>query len=66
MVFHAGTKLGDKGQVLTNGGRVLCVTSLAESMPSALLHTYQELEKIKWEGLYFRHDIGQDLLRMMI
>jgi phosphoribosylamine-glycine ligase len=52
--------------VLTNGGRVLCVTSLAESMPSALLHTYQELEKIKWEGLYFRHDIGQDLLRMMI
>lgn len=66
MIFHAGTRLDEHGEVVTNGGRVVCVTSLAESMPSALLHTYQELEKIKWEGLYFRHDIGQDLLKMMI
>ncbi len=66
LVFHAGTKLGDKGQVLTNGGRVLCVTTLAETMPSALLHTYQELDKIQWEGRYYRRDIGQDLLKMMM
>ena len=66
LIFHAGTRLGDHGQVLTNGGRVLCLTTLAESMPSALLHTYQELDKISWDGLYFRHDIGQDLLKMMM
>lgn len=62
LVFHAGTKLAD-GKVLTNGGRVLCVTSLADVMPSAILKSYQELEKISWDGMYFRRDIGQDLLR---
>ena len=66
LVFHAGTKQGDKGQVLTNGGRVFCVTTLADTMPSALLQTYQELVKIHWDGLYYRHDIGQDLLKMMM
>lgn len=66
MVFHAGTKLGPNNQVLTNGGRVLCVTSLAEVMPVALLKSYQELEKISWKDAYFRRDIGQDLLKMLI
>lgn len=66
LVFHAGTKLDAQGQVLTNGGRVLCVTSLAENMPSALLKSYQELAKIQWKDQYYRHDIGQDLLKMMI
>ena len=65
-VFHAGTKLGDDKQVFTNGGRVLCVTSLAESMPAALLKSYQEVEKISWEDCYYRRDIGQDLLKLMI
>ncbi len=65
-VFHAGTRLADNKQVLTNGGRVLCVTSLAESMPAALLKSYQEVEKIQWDGCYYRHDIGQDLLKLMI
>lgn len=66
LIFHAGTKLDDKGRVLTNGGRVLCVTTLADSLPSALLRTYQELPKIQWDGLYYRQDIGQDLLRMSL
>lgn len=66
LVFHAGTKLDGQGNVLTNGGRVLCVTSLADSLPSALLRTYQELTKIQWDGLYYRRDIGQDLLRMSL
>lgn len=66
LIFHAGTKLSDKGQVLTNGGRVLCVTTLAETMPSALLRTYQELDKIHWDDIYYRRDIGQDLLKMMM
>lgn len=66
IVFHAGTKMGPGNQVLTNGGRVVCVTSMAESVPVALLKSYQELAKINWKDAYFRHDIGQDLLKMMI
>ena len=66
VVFHAGTKLGDDRQVLTSGGRVLCVTSLADTIPSALLKSYQEVDKIRWDDCYYRRDIGQDLLKLMI
>lgn len=66
IVFHAGTKLLPGGHIVTNGGRVLCVTSLADNMPAAILKSYQELEKIKWDGVYFRRDIGQDLLKLLI
>ena len=66
LVFHAGTKTNEMGEVVTNGGRVICVTSLAESMPSALLRTYQNLDRISWEGRTYRRDIGQDLLKMMM
>lgn len=64
-VFHAGTKLDDKGRLLTNGGRVLCVTALSDTLPGALLKSIQGAEQIKWKGRYYRHDIGQDLLRLM-
>ena len=66
LVFHAGTKCNDKGALVTNGGRVLCVTSLANSLPEALLKSLQAAEKIKWKGRYYRHDIGQDLLKLKI
>ena len=66
MVFHAGTRRGADGSLQTAGGRVLCITSLADNMPVAVLKSYQEVEKINWEGCFFRHDIGQDLLKMMI
>ena len=65
-VFHAGTRMADNGNVLTNGGRVLCVTTLADSMPEAILKSYQELAKISWDGMYYRRDIGQDLLKMIV
>lgn len=65
-VFHAGTALGPDGTLLTAGGRVLCVTAMADSMPTAMLTAYQELENVKWEGCYYRHDIGQDLLKMLV
>lgn len=64
MVFHAGTRMDEKDRLCTNGGRVLCVTSMADTMRSAILKTYQELAHIQWEGLYYRRDIGQDLLKM--
>lgn len=62
IVFHAGTAQNDKGNIVTAGGRVIAVTSLANSLPEALLKTYQEVKHIKWKGMYFRKDIGQDLL----
>jgi phosphoribosylamine--glycine ligase len=65
-VFHAGTALGADGKLLTAGGHVLCLTALADSMPTALLTAYQELENVSWEGCYYRRDIGQDLLKMLV
>lgn len=65
-VFHAGTALNDKGSIVTNGGRVIAVTSLANSLPEALLKTYQEVKHISWRGMYYRKDIGQDLLRFQM
>lgn len=66
LVFHCGTSLNAKKQVVTNGGRVVCVTSLAETLPEALLKSYQSSDIIKWDGKYMRRDIGQDLLKYQI
>lgn len=60
-VFHAGTTLKN-GQVVTNGGRVLGVTGLGENIPKAIERTYQAVEKISWEGVHFRKDIGKKAL----
>jgi phosphoribosylamine--glycine ligase len=56
-VFHAGTAMnGD--QVVTSGGRVLCVTALGETVKYAQTQAYQALEKIKFDGAQYRKDIG--------
>lgn len=65
-VFHAGTKVAPAGTLVTNGGRVLCVTTLDSTLPTAILGSLQNAEKIYWKGRYYRHDIGQDLLKQMI
>ena len=57
MVFHAGTKYQD-GQIVTNGGRVLSVTALGSDIPLAIRNTYCAVEKIKWDGIHYRKDIG--------
>lgn len=62
-LFHAGTVVGEDGSVLTSGGRVLAVTTLADHMHDALAQTYSEVEKVLFEGLYYRKDIGKDLCR---
>jgi len=60
MVFHAGTlKEGD--QILTNGGRVLAVTSFGRDFKEALSKSYEDADKINFEGKYYRRDIGFDL-----
>ena len=56
-VFHAGTK-SDGGKVLSNGGRVLCATSLGESIQDAQKNAYKLLSQIDWAGSYYRTDIG--------
>ena len=56
-VFHAGTTLKD-GQVVTNGGRVLCVTALGRTVSEAQQKAYTQAAQIHWEGAYYRHDIG--------
>ena len=57
IVFHAGTKYENK-KVLTSGGRVLGVTSLGKDIKSAKLNAYKAVEKIKFEGMQYRKDIG--------
>lgn len=57
-VFHAGTKLDEQGRITTAGGRVLCVTTLGETIRSAQKRAYEVAEKIYWPGRFFRRDIG--------
>ena len=60
VVFHAGTKSED-GKVLTNGGRVLSITSYGEDMVTALARSYNTADQIDFEGKNYRRDIGFDL-----
>ena len=60
-VYHAGTREQD-GKVLTNGGRVLAVTSFGADIREALSRSLSRAEQIHFEGKYYRRDIGQDLL----
>jgi phosphoribosylamine--glycine ligase len=57
MVFHAGTAIADE-QVVTSGGRVLCVTALGENIASAQRACYAAVDKISWDGMTLRRDIG--------
>ncbi|NBD20194.1 phosphoribosylamine--glycine ligase [Aquabacterium fontiphilum] len=58
MVFHAGTTMGDDGQVRTSGGRVLCVTALGDSARLAQQRAYEYMRGIAFDGMQFRTDIG--------
>ena len=60
IVFHAGTK-EENGNILTNGGRVLAVTSFATDFRAALERSYKNMAKIDFEGITYRKDLGFDL-----
>jgi len=61
--FHAGTSQHN-GKVVTNGGRVLAVTGNGSTLEEASKNAYESVSKIKWDGVYFRKDISQDLKRV--
>ena len=58
-VFHAGTKFGPEGQVLTNGGRVLGVTALGKDLKEARKNAYEAVDWVDFDNKYYRHDIGK-------
>lgn len=63
ILFHAGTKINDEGQLVTSGGRVISVSSYGNSIADALANSYASIEKVNFEGKYFRRDIGKDLMK---
>ena len=60
IIFHAGTK-EENGRVITNGGRVLAITSFGDNIKDATTHSYESIKNISFEGSYYRKDIGHDL-----
>jgi phosphoribosylamine--glycine ligase len=62
-VFHAGTATGSGGQVLSAGGRVLCVTALGESARLAQQRAYERLAHVTFDGAQWRRDIGHRAIR---
>lgn len=63
LIFHAGSAVSDS-RVVTNGGRVLAVTGLDGSLEGALKKAYTAAETIRWQDVYYRRDIGKDLLKL--
>jgi phosphoribosylamine---glycine ligase len=62
MVFHAGTQIQNK-EAVTNGGRVLCVTALGDTVRQAQVHAYAVVDDIHFEGMQYRRDIGHRAIR---
>lgn len=64
LIFHAGTRKLDN-KVLTDGGRVLAVTGIGNGLKNACEKAYKEASHVAWDGLYFRKDIGEDLMKLI-
>ncbi|HNX06753.1 MAG TPA: phosphoribosylamine--glycine ligase [Bacteroidales bacterium] len=62
IVFHAGTAVDAEGNIITNGGRVLGVMSFGDTLTEAREKSYKNTAIIDFEGMYYRHDIGNDLM----
>jgi phosphoribosylamine---glycine ligase len=64
VVFHAGTA-EKKGKIITSGGRVLGVTALGDTVQAAIQTVYKAVAKIKWDGAYYRKDIGMKAIKRL-
>ncbi len=60
LIFHAGTKQEEDGRIVTNGGRVLCVTSYGKDITEAVNTSLDVLDHISYDGIYYRTDIGYE------
>lgn len=60
-VFHAGTRMNQNGEIVTNGGRVIATTAMSNTLEATLQKVYAQVNKINYAGKYFRTDIGKDL-----
>jgi len=58
LIFHSGTGFNDDGRLITTGGRVLCIVSNGATLEEARSIAYREMEKVSFEGIYYRSDIG--------
>ena len=63
LLYHAGTTFDGNTEVVTNGGRVMALTGVANSLENAVHKSQRAAQVIQYEGKYFRHDIGVDLIR---
>jgi phosphoribosylamine--glycine ligase len=61
-LYHAGTKISENNEILSNGGRVLAITSLADTIQEAVKISRENAEKIEFENKYYRRDIGFEFL----
>lgn len=66
IIFHAGTKLNEDGELVTSGGRVLGVSAIGQTLEEALAKAYKAIEKISFEGMQYRRDIGKKSLSIKI
>jgi phosphoribosylamine--glycine ligase len=64
-IFHAATRVKDH-QLLTTGGRVMGVTAIAEDLPSAIQRAYAGVNKLQFDGMHYRRDIGAKALRRVV
>jgi phosphoribosylamine--glycine ligase len=62
-VFHAGTKAAADGRILTDGGRVMCVSALGADLREAIMKAYDKATRIDYKGITFRKDIGRKGLK---
>ena len=62
LLFHAGTKQNDTGEIVTNGGRILAITSFGNNVKEAVTNSFANAEKINYEGKYYRKDIGYEFI----
>jgi phosphoribosylamine--glycine ligase len=65
-LYHAGTKLSDAGEIVTNGGRVMAITSLGSSIQEALSQSLENAERIHYDNKYYRKDIGFEFLILLL
>lgn len=65
-IFHSGTIRNQTGELVNQGGRVIAVTGKGKTLQESLAHAYETVSGINWENAYYRKDIGQDILNLII